>query len=124
MQFVALKLAAVTENDFRGEVHLSRFLDWRHTGEYFKHMSTGHGKCLSRKDFHLIRISVLGATGKLRELRESLEIAIGEGICHGEITEALLATYLFAGYPRAINALRTLHNTIGDRDSDEEDCSS
>jgi len=82
-------------------------------------MRTSQGKQLTNHDLHLVRISLLGATGKLEELGKALNDASDDGVKLEEIKEALLETYLFAGYPRAINALRTLRDTLGVRDPDE-----
>jgi 4-carboxymuconolactone decarboxylase len=62
---------------------------------------------------HLVRISLCGALGDEERLRDALERALGDGVGPGEAREALLQIYLFAGYPRAINALRVLAETTG-----------
>jgi len=76
-------------------------------------MQKSQGKHLTIHDQHLVRISLLGATGKLRELGEALKEASNDGVTPDTMKEALLETYLFVGYPRAINALRTLRDTLG-----------
>lgn len=60
-------------------------------------------------------ISIFGATGDENRLRAAIGDALGDGVHPDEAREALLQTYLFAGYPRAINALGVLADTLGDR---------
>jgi 4-carboxymuconolactone decarboxylase len=84
-------------------------------------MHSDQGNSLTQKDLHLVRISLLGATGRLGELGKALEEASSDGVTSEEIKEALLEIYLFAGYPRAINALRTMHDTLGIEGSETEE---
>jgi 4-carboxymuconolactone decarboxylase len=48
------------------------------------------------------------ADGRRDVLRAALRVGLGRGIHAGLLREVLLQTYLFAGYPRAINALAEL----------------
>jgi len=76
-------------------------------------MKESRGKSLTQKDLHLILISLYGATGRLDGLSSALERAAGAGVDPAQIREALLQIYLFAGYPRAINAFRALNEILG-----------
>jgi 4-carboxymuconolactone decarboxylase len=72
----------------------------------------------SRRDLeprilHLIRISLCAAAGRLEELEGALRGSLSAGVSLTEIREAILETYLFAGYPKAINALGTLREVTG-----------
>jgi len=82
-------------------------------------MHESQRKHLTIHDLHLVRISLLGAAGRLNELGKALKDASDDSVTQVEIKEALLETYLFAGYPRAINALRTLRDTLGDQDPEK-----
>jgi 4-carboxymuconolactone decarboxylase len=66
-------------------------------------------------------ISVLGATGQLRELKSSLLHALSAGTEPQVLREILLQTYLFAGYPRAINALMVLREAFEEHGFHPED---
>lgn len=54
---------------------------------------------------HLVRTAAIIAAGSESEVRGALEIAHVE-VPHLWIEELLLQTYLFAGFPRALNAFR------------------
>jgi 4-carboxymuconolactone decarboxylase len=53
----------------------------------------------------LVRVAAVVAAGSEPEVRESLSGAVGV-VPHHWIEELLLQTYLFAGFPRALNAFR------------------
>lgn len=54
---------------------------------------------------HLVRTSAIVSTGTEAEVREALGVA-HERVPHLWIEELLLQTYLFAGFPRSLNAFR------------------
>ncbi len=56
----------------------------------------------------LCKVSLLVFTGDARRLRRELAAAIREGAEAETLREAVLQNYLFAGYPRCINALAEL----------------
>ena len=73
---------------------------------------------------HLIQISLCAATGSLEDLGAAIREALSEKVRQSEIREAILETYLFAGYPRAINALAALQKESEGMDSDTATASS
>ena len=56
----------------------------------------------------LARLSVLAALGRDAKLRRELRRALSEGVPIRQIHEAFLQLYLFAGFPRMINAFFAL----------------
>lgn len=56
----------------------------------------------------LARLSVLAALGRERDLRRAILGARRAGVSLTQIKELFLQTYLFAGFPRMINAFLTL----------------
>jgi len=61
----------------------------------------------------LARVSAAAATGRDRVLASEIRAAIARGVRPLDLNEALLQVYLFAGFPRAINALSILLETVG-----------
>ncbi len=61
----------------------------------------------------LVRACVCAALGREAVLRRELEAARRAGTPAADLKEALLQTYLFAGFPRAINALWILDEVYG-----------
>ncbi|MBI4563148.1 MAG: carboxymuconolactone decarboxylase family protein [Planctomycetes bacterium] len=64
---------------------------------------------------HLARVCALAAQGKIAALGVALRRALRSGAEPAELSEALLQTYLFAGFPRAIQALSELERAAGRR---------
>jgi 4-carboxymuconolactone decarboxylase len=62
----------------------------------------------------LVRISSCVALRDEQKLREELQIALKQGSPIKQIREAVLQTYLFAGYAAAINAFILLNEATGD----------
>jgi len=56
----------------------------------------------------LVLAAAAAAQGRRDVLRDALRLALERGATAGALYEVLLQTYLFAGYPRAINALAEL----------------
>lgn len=71
-------------------------------------MSEGRDRIIGWRSACLIRISLCAVTGRLEELGCVIREALARGVSFAAIREALLETYLFAGYPKAINALSAL----------------
>lgn len=61
----------------------------------------------------LARIFLLGATGREARLRAELAGALDAGVPLVQIKEAFLQLYLFAGFPRMINAFLSLAEVPG-----------
>ena len=56
------------------------------------------------------------AAGRREPTRAVLAIALAHGVPAELLRETILQTYLFAGYPRAINALAVLHSLVPHED--------
>ncbi len=66
---------------------------------------------LDRKARHLCWVAALLAMGEEEALREAVIEAIDDDVPPGAIMESILQSYLFVGYPRAINGLHILRET-------------
>ena len=69
-------------------------------------------KGLDRRRRFLCAISALTVTDRPRQLRFMLMWAIGEGVGPEEIYEVILQSYLFAGYPAAIEGLFAFRDVL------------
>jgi 4-carboxymuconolactone decarboxylase len=67
----------------------------------------------------LVYISVLTLLGRSNELREAFGWALERRVGVAEIREAILQTFLFAGYPRAIHAFEVLGEVLDERGIEE-----
>lgn len=64
---------------------------------------------------HLVRIAAATMLGREGVLRREIRDARSGGVSIADLRETLLQTYLFAGFPRAINAFRILDEHPGGR---------
>ena len=67
---------------------------------------------LSRADGALVRLSAVLAARDPARLRAALE-ACGSGVRPGEVEEVILQSYLFLGYPTALDAFRSWRRVSG-----------
>jgi 4-carboxymuconolactone decarboxylase len=70
---------------------------------------------LGLKERSLVTISVLAALGRQHELRIHLGGALNNGWTETELQEALLHVAAYAGFPAALDALRTLKEVLANR---------
>lgn len=78
---------------------------------------------LGRSEIALLaRISVCTALGYEKRLEREVRVALSSGISVGVIKEAILQSYLFAGFPRAINGFWILDKILCKRDARKEVC--
>jgi 4-carboxymuconolactone decarboxylase len=68
---------------------------------------------MSDRIVHLARLSALAAVGRGGELRRAILRARRAGVPLSQIKELFLQSYLFAGFPRMINAFLTLASVPG-----------
>ena len=68
---------------------------------------------MNRRNSALARVCVATALGRDRVVRREIEAARRAGVDVGDLREAILQTYLFAGFPRVINALWELGGGAG-----------
>ena len=64
---------------------------------------------------HIATIASLAATGDLARLSPALAAALDGGLTVNECREVLIHLYAYAGFPRSIQALRTLMAVLDDR---------
>ncbi|BBE50685.1 carboxymuconolactone decarboxylase [Ferriphaselus amnicola] len=67
---------------------------------------------LDVKTRSLCSIGILSALGRQNALKIVFELALSNGATLEEITEALLQTAIYAGYPAALDALTTLEAVL------------
>lgn len=61
----------------------------------------------------LARLAALAALGRDRDLERGFRAAAREGIPLRALREAMLQVFLFAGFPRTVNALDALERSLG-----------
>lgn len=74
---------------------------------------------LSRRDRSLIVISVLSALGSTEELNSHTGVGLNHGLTRIEIEEILLHVAVYAGYPMAMQASRSVDECFRDLDDVE-----
>ncbi len=63
----------------------------------------------------LMSISVLGALGRMEELRIHVGMGLDNGLTRGEICEALMQLGIYAGMPAAVAAFRVASAVFAER---------
>ena len=64
---------------------------------------------------HLARLAALAALGRGGDLEAGFRAAARAGVPLRALREAMLQVYLFAGFPRTVNALEALERALGRR---------
>lgn len=72
-------------------------------------------EALDVKTRSLCSIGILSALGRLNALKIVFDLALSNNATLDEITEALLQTAIYAGYPAALDALIVLEGVIKER---------
>jgi 4-carboxymuconolactone decarboxylase len=62
-----------------------------------------------------VDVAALTATGKLEQLKMSLQQALDQGITINELKEILIQMYAYTGFPRCLNGLATLMSLLDER---------
>lgn len=62
---------------------------------------------------HLARVAALAALGRDESLAEALRLARKSSVTLRALRETLLQVYLFAGFPRCVNAMDVMEETFG-----------
>lgn len=70
---------------------------------------------LDAKTRSLCSIGILSALGRQNALKIVFELALSNGATLDEITEALLQTAIYAGYPAALDAFTVLEDVMNER---------
>lgn len=70
---------------------------------------------LNSKQQNLVPIAAFTAIGDIGKLQSALKDGLDSGLTINEIKEAMIHSYAYAGFPRALNGLNTLMNVLKER---------
>ncbi len=70
---------------------------------------------LSRKEQGIVAIVGFATKGDMQSLRSSLNEGLNAGLSISEAKEILVQLYAYAGFPRSLNALKTLRTVLEER---------
>jgi 4-carboxymuconolactone decarboxylase len=73
---------------------------------------------LSRRERSLINVAMLTALGKTDELAHHVRGALTNGVTKDEISEVLVQTAIYAGFPAALAAIRVARKAIEDSEKE------
>ena len=62
-----------------------------------------------------VEISIFTAIGNLKELEKSVNLGLDNELTVNEIKEIMVQLYAYCGFPRSLNALGVLSNTVDER---------
>jgi 4-carboxymuconolactone decarboxylase len=69
---------------------------------------------LPNRDRSLITVASLVTSGSIEELGGHLKLAMEEGLTQAELTEAIIHLAFYAGWPRAMSAIRVARQVFGE----------
>ena len=72
-------------------------------------------KKMTNKDKSIVEISIFKEIGNLKELEKSVNIGLDNELNVNEIKEIMFQLYAYCGFPRSLNALGVLSNTVDER---------
>ena len=72
-------------------------------------------KKMTNKDKSIVEISIFTAIGNLKELEKSVNLGLDNELTVNEIKEIMVQLYAYCGFPRSLNALGVLSNTVDER---------
>lgn len=70
---------------------------------------------MTNKDKSIVEISIFTAIGNLKELEKSVNLGLDNELTVNEIKEIMVQLYAYCGFPRSLNALGVLSNTMDER---------
>ncbi|WP_175612882.1 carboxymuconolactone decarboxylase family protein [Fusobacterium mortiferum] len=70
---------------------------------------------MTNKDKSIVEISIFIAIGNLKELEKSVNLGLDNELTVNEIKEIMVQLYAYCGFPRSLNALGVLSNTVDER---------
>lgn len=70
---------------------------------------------LDTKQINMVKIAALTGKGDLAKLPEALRVALDEGMTVNEVSEVMVHTYAYAGFPRSLRGLQTLIGVLDER---------
>lgn len=71
---------------------------------------------MTEKEKNIVEISAFTANGNLEELKKSVNLGLDNGLTLNEVKEIMVQLYAYCGFPRSLNALGVLSNTVQERD--------
>lgn len=80
--------------------------------------SAAGSQTLSPGQHHIATVSALAAKGDQKALSQAIDSALEAGVSTDELKEALVQVYAYCGFPRSLNALRTLMEAVPEEGSD------
>lgn len=70
---------------------------------------------MTNKDKSIVEISIFTAIGNLKELEKNVNLGLDNELTVNEIKEIMVQLYAYCGFPRSLNALGVLSNTVDER---------
>lgn len=70
---------------------------------------------MTEKQKSIVEISAFTANGNLEGLKESINLGLDSGLTVNEVKEIMVQLYAYCGFPRSLNALGVLSNTVDER---------
>ena len=70
---------------------------------------------MTEKQKSIVEISTFTAIGNLEELRKSVNLGLDNELTINEVKEIMVQLYAYCGFPRSLNALEVLFNTVDER---------
>lgn len=70
---------------------------------------------MNKKQKSIVEISVFTAIGNLEELEKSVNYGLENELTVNEVKEIMVQLYAYCGFPRSLNALGVLSNTVDER---------
>lgn len=70
---------------------------------------------MTEKQKSIVEISAFTANGNLAGLKESINLGLDSGLTVNEVKEIMVQLYAYCGFPRSLNALGVLSNTVDER---------
>lgn len=70
---------------------------------------------MTEKQKSIVEISAFTANGNLEGLKESINLGLDSGLTVNEVKEIMVQLYAYCGFPRSLNALGILSNTVDER---------
>lgn len=75
------------------------------------------GESLSAKERHIAGIAAFTASGNMDRLGETINSGLDSCLSINEIKEIMVQMYAYCGFPRSLNALNLLMNTVEERNA-------
>lgn len=74
-------------------------------------------RVLNEKEIALVNISKYTATGEQDLLKQAVMAGLDKGLTVNEIKDAMVQLYAYTGFPRSLNGLSVLMNTVKEREA-------